>query len=129
MKASILALVLSTGFLLLSIRAMRRGVLRDQSAVLWLGVSVIMVIVSATLPLHLLDRVAGWVGIVYGSDLILLLAVLFLVVLVFHLSLSLTRLHQKHTSLVQAFGIMSATRAADEQEAPEGSSPRASEEI
>jgi hypothetical protein len=120
MKAFVLSLVVSSGFLLLSVRAVRRRVLREQAALLWLGVSLAMVFVSATLPLHLLDRMAALVGIAYAPDLVLLLAVLFLVVLVFHLSLSLARLHEKHTTLVQEFGILTATPPADEPKAPVG---------
>jgi hypothetical protein len=120
MKAFILSMVVSTGFLLLSLRAVRRRVLREQSALLWLGVSLVMVFVSATLPLHLLDRMAALVGIAYAPDLILLLAVLFLVVLVFHLSLSLARLHEKHTTLVQEFGVLTATAPAEDRQRPLG---------
>ena len=127
MKAFILALVVSTGFLVLSIRAMRRGELREHAAVLWLAVSLVMVFVSATLPLHLLDRMARLVGIAYAPDLILLLAVLFLVALVFQLSLSLARLNEKHTALVQEFGILNATRAPEDQRPQPDPTPRASD--
>jgi hypothetical protein len=44
-------------------------------------------------------------------------AVLFLVMLVFHLSLSLARLHEKHTALVQEFGLLTATPAKDDPDA------------
>ena len=46
-----------------------------------------LVFLSATLPLHILDHVAHFVGIAYPPDLILLIGVLFLVALVFQLSL------------------------------------------
>jgi hypothetical protein len=107
-KAIILSLVLSVGFLVVSVVAMRRQQLREQAALLWLLVSLVMVFVSATLPIHLLDRVSHLVGIAYAPDLVLLLAVLFLMVLVFHLSLSLARLSAKQTALVQEIGLMTA---------------------
>jgi hypothetical protein len=99
-------MVLSVGFLAVSVVAMRRQQLREQAALLWLLVSFVMVFVSATLPIHLLDRVSHLVGIAYPPDLVLLLAVLFLMVLVFHLSLSLARLSAKQTALVQEIGLM-----------------------
>ena len=108
MKAIVLSLVLSVGFLVVSVVAMRRQHLREQAALLWLLVSLVMVLVSATLPTHLLDRVSHLVGIAYAPDLVLLLAVLFLMVLVFHLSLSLARLSAKQTALVQEIGLMTA---------------------
>jgi hypothetical protein len=108
MRAFALSMILSLGFLALSVVAMRRQRLREQAALLWLSVSLVMVFVSATLPLHLLDRVAHLVGIAYPPDLVLLLAVLFLIVLVFHLSLSLDRLSTRQTALVQEIGLLTA---------------------
>jgi hypothetical protein len=124
-KAIVLSLVLSVGFLVVSVVAMRRQQLREQAALLWLLVSLVMVLVSATLPIHLLDRVSHLVGIAYAPDLVLLLAVLFLMVLVFHLSLSLARLSAKQIALVQEIGLMTAmtpnalgTEAHEPTEAP-----------
>ncbi len=108
MRAFALSMVLSVGFLFVSVIAMRRQRLREQAALLWLFVSFVMVFVSATLPIHLLDRVAHLVGIAYPPDLVLLLAVLFLMVLAFHLSLSLARLSAKQIALVQEIGLMTA---------------------
>jgi hypothetical protein len=108
MRAFALSMILSLGFLALSVVAMRRQRLREQAALLWLLVSLVMVFVSATLPIHLLDRVSHLVGIAYPPDLVLLLAVLFLIVLVFHLSLTLDRLSTKQTALVQEIGLLTA---------------------
>jgi hypothetical protein len=113
MKAIVLSMVLSVGFLTVSVVAMRRQQLREQAALLWLLVSFVMVFVSATLPIHLLDRVSHLVGIAYPPDLVLLLAVLFLMVLVFHLSLSLARLSAKQTALVQEIGLMTTMTPTD----------------
>ncbi len=112
MRAIVLSLVLSIGFLVVSVIAMRRQRLREQAALLWLLVSLVMVFVSATLPIHLLDRVSHLVGIAYAPDLVLLLAVLFLMVLVFHLTLSLARLSAKQIALVQEIGLMTAMTPA-----------------
>jgi len=124
-KAFVLSMVLSVGFLVVSVVAMRRQRLREQAALLWLLVSLVMVFVSATLPTHILDRVSHAVGIAYPPDLILLLAVLFLMVLVFHLSLSLARLSAKQIALVQEIGLMTTmtpealgARADDDTETP-----------
>jgi hypothetical protein len=111
-RAIVLSLVLSIGFLVVSVIAMRRQRLREQAALLWLLVSLVMVFVSATLPIHLLDRVSHLVGIAYAPDLVLLLAVLFLMVLVFHLTLSLARLSAKQIALVQEIGLMTAMTPA-----------------
>jgi hypothetical protein len=113
MRPLVLSLIVSVGFLVVSTRAIRRKHLREQAAILWIAVSIVMVFLSATLPLHLLNSFARLVGIAYPPDLILLLAVLFLVVLVFHQSLALARLNERHTSLVQEIGILSAVHPAE----------------
>lgn len=118
MRAFVLSMVLSVGFLLVSGNAMRRKRLREQAAVLWLTVSLVMVFLSATLPLHLLDRVAHLVGIAYPPDLLLLLAVLFLLVLVFHLSVRLDQVKSQQTVIAQEFGIHTATPAGTPPAAP-----------
>jgi len=105
-KAFILAMAISVGFLIMLITAVRRRRLRDQAAVLWLAASVVMVLCSLALPFSLLDRVAHAVGIAYGSDLLLLLAVIFLVVLVFNLSVNLAAMKETQTVLVQEIALM-----------------------
>ena len=108
MKSFILAMVISLGFLTLSVVAIRRKRLRDQAAVLWIVVSLIMVLCSLALPVHLLDRVSHGIGIAYGSDLLLLLAVIFLVVLVFNLSVNLAAVKTSQTRLVQEVALLRA---------------------
>ena len=105
-KAFILAMVISLGFLILLVTAIRRRRLRDQVAVLWLAVSIVMVFCSVALPFSLLDRIAHAVGVAYGSDLLLLLAVIFLVVLVFNLSVNLASMKETQTVLVQQIALM-----------------------
>lgn len=107
-KAFVLSMALSAAFLVVSIFAMRRQRLREHTALLWLLVSVVMVFVSVSLPTGLLTRVSDLVGIAYSPAFVLLLAVLFLLVLVFQLSLSVDRLSAKQTALVQEIGLLTA---------------------
>jgi hypothetical protein len=108
MKSFIVAMVISLGFLTLSVVAIRRKRLRDQTAVLWIAVSLFMVLCSLALPFHLLDRVSHGIGIAYGSDLLLVLAVTFLVVLVFNLSVNLAAVKANQTRLVQEVALLRA---------------------
>lgn len=108
MTATIFALVLSLCFLAFVVWSIRHHRLGEQTALLWLAVSVFMLLVSATLPLHPLGHAARLVGIAYPPDLLLLLAVLFLAVLVFHFSVRLARLAERETALGQAIGLLTA---------------------
>ena len=106
MRLFVLAMIISLSFLAFSIVAIRRHRLRDQAAVLWLLVSLVMVCCSLALPLGLLNRIARVVGIKYASNLLLVLAVIFLVVLVFHLSVRLAAVKNTQTRLVQEIAIL-----------------------
>lgn len=108
MKTFALSMTLSIVFLLVSIRAMRRQRLREQTALLWLGVSFTIVFLSVTLPFHLLDHVSTLLGISYGPALIFLFAVLFLTILVFHLSLALDRIRTNQIAMVQELALLTA---------------------
>jgi hypothetical protein len=118
MKSFVVAFVISLGFLTLTVVAIRRKRLRDQAAVLWLGVSLFMVVCSIGLPFHLLDRVAHGLGIAYGSDLLLLLAVIFLIILVFFLSVNLAAVKSNQTRLVQELALLRSSQADSEPPHP-----------
>jgi hypothetical protein len=108
MKSFVVAIVISLGFFALSLVAIRRKWLRDQAAVLWLAVSLFMVFCSFLLPMHFLDRTAHAIGIAYGSDLLFLIAVIFLVVLVFSLSVNLAAVKANQIRLVQEMALLRA---------------------
>ncbi len=119
MRFTILSLVVSIGFLTMTVRAIRRRDLGEQAAMLWLSVSILMVVLSATLPTHLLDHAAHLVGVAYPPELLLLLAALFLVVLVFHLSLVQAKLQASVTRLTQELSLLAAgspDESAEERE-------------
>lgn len=117
MKGFFFAFGISVLFLGITLRALRRRVLREHMAVLWLSLSAFLVLLSLTLPFNILDDVAHAVGVKYGSDLLFVLALLFLIVLVFQLSLSLARLSAKFTRMVQDVAIAEAIA----RRPPEGS--------
>jgi hypothetical protein len=106
MKAFPLAMCISLGFLGLIINAIRRRALRDEMTVLWIAVGIAILVLSLTLPAHVLDHVAHALGVAYGSDLVLVAAVVFLVILVFQLSISVGRLWHRTTRLTQDLALL-----------------------
>jgi hypothetical protein len=129
MRLTVLSLIVSVGFLALSLRAIRQHRLSEHTGMLWLGVSLIMVFLSATLPFHLLDKAAKFVGVAYPPDLILLIAVLFLFAFTFQLSMGQARLNEKNTKLAQEVGILTTTppRPPDAPAVPGEEGPDTSE--
>ena len=114
MKGFGLSISLSLIFLIVSVVAMRRHHLRERTALLWLFVSVVMVGLSLVLPTRLLDHFSPILGIAYPPALILLLAVFFLMGLVFYLSLSFDRLAARQTMLIQELGLLMAKEPTEE---------------
>ena len=53
MKSFILAMIISLGFLTISVAAIRRRKLRDQAAVMWIVVSLVLVLLSLALPFEI----------------------------------------------------------------------------
>jgi len=106
MKAFPLAMVISLGFLGLIVNAIRRRALRDEMTVLWIAVAIAILVLSLTLPAHVLDHVAHALGVAYGSDLVFVAAVVFLVILVFQLSISVGRLWLRTTRLTQDLALL-----------------------
>jgi hypothetical protein len=106
MRTFIVAMIISVGFLAATVLAIRNRRLRDQAALMWLGVAMLLVVCSILLPLGVLDHVAHAVGIVYASDLLLSVAVVFLVVLVFHQSVQLAATKDRQTALTQEIALM-----------------------
>src|SRR3974390_1566644 len=106
MRTFSVAMVISVGFLAATVLAIRSRRLRDQAALLWLGVAVLLVVASVLPPLGLAHHISPPVGIVYASDLLLSLAVVFLVVLVFHQSVQLAETKDRQTALTQEIALM-----------------------
>ena len=106
MRTFTVAMIISVGFLAATVLAIRNRRLRDQAALLWLGVAALLVVCSILLPLGVLDHIAHAVGIVYASDLLLSVAVVFLVVLVFHQSVQLAATKDRQTALTQEIALM-----------------------
>lgn len=118
MRTFLLSFSISVIFLAGTILAMRSQRLREQTALLWLGVSAVIVFLSISLPTHLLDRLSLMVGISYGPTLIFLLAVLFLTVLVFHLSIRLDRMRAHQVTLIQELALMRTAAPSSPGEEP-----------
>lgn len=106
MRTFAVFMCISVAFLFLTLSAVRRRVLREQMSVLWILVSLGMIALSFTLPFHLLRPVAHALGIAYTSDLVFLMAVLFLVGLVFQLSITVAGLSAKLVRLTQEVALI-----------------------
>ncbi len=100
-RAVVFAVIISLSFLVFVVSSIRHRKLHEGFAVMWIAVSVFMLLASATLPFHVLAHLASVLGIAYPPDLLLLLAVVFLLMLVLKLSSTVSLLSARVTTLAQ----------------------------
>jgi hypothetical protein len=84
----------------------RRGRLKERFALLWLAIGAGMVGLVALRPL--LDRLAEALGIASGTTLLFLFAILFLLGLLLHLSVTYSSLEEKVRTLTEEVALQRA---------------------
>lgn len=84
----------------------RRNMLKEQYALLWLFSSVTLLLLS--IWRNLLDRVAQVAGIAYPPSLLFLAAFLFLLLIVLHFSVVISKLSEKNKKLAQEIALLKA---------------------
>ncbi|MCE2488944.1 MAG: DUF2304 domain-containing protein [Anaerolineae bacterium] len=94
----------SLGALLLVLELVRRRHLREEYALLWLATGVVLLLLSLSRPL--LDFLAGLTGIFYPPSALFLVALLFVLTILLHFSVILTRLTQQNRELAQQLALL-----------------------
>ncbi|MHB1685255.1 MAG: DUF2304 domain-containing protein [Bacilli bacterium] len=112
MNIYILGIVFSLVFLFAVIDLMRRRVLMEQYSLLWLGMGVVILLLSI-FP-QWLNAFAVAVGIYYAPSLLFLIGFLFMLGTMLHLTVVLSRLTKRTVLLVQEIAILKA-ELEDEQ--------------
>ena len=94
----------SLGALLLVLELVRRRHLREEYALLWLATGVVLLLLSLSRPL--LDSLAALTGIFYPPSALFLVALLFVLTILLHFSVILTRLSQQNRELAQQLALL-----------------------
>ncbi len=94
----------SLGALLLVLELVRRRHLREEYALLWLATGVVLLLLSLSRPL--LDTLASLTGIFYPPSALFLVALLFVLTILLHFSVILTRLSQQNRELAQQLALL-----------------------
>ena len=82
----------------------RRSMLKEQYALLWLFSSVVLLLLS--IWRGLLDKVAQMAGIAYPPSLLFLMAFIFLLLIVLHFSVVISSLSEKNKKLAQEIALL-----------------------
>ena len=83
---------------------LRRHQLREKYAVLWLAAGA-AVLILGVFP-GIIDRLAGWLGVADPPNLLFFGALLFLLVIVVHLSWEVSRLEEETRTLAEEVGLL-----------------------
>ncbi len=106
MKGDILAGIISIVLLVVTIRAIRKKQLMETHAVLWLGVSVVTVLLSVLLPFGAFTPLAHFFGIAYPPDMVLVFGLFFFALFTFHLSVTMSRQAARQRVLAQELALV-----------------------
>jgi hypothetical protein len=98
-KLQILAIVASSGLVLIVFELLRRRRLVERYALLWLFSS--LVLLGLSVWTGLLEVISNAVGIVYPPNALFMIAFAFVLVLLLHFSLAISRLTGETTVLAQ----------------------------
>ena len=100
----IIAVIFSVSLLIGIVDLIRRGMLKEQYALLWLASAVILLILSVWRGL--LDKIALAMGIAYPPSFLFLVAFLFLLLIVLHFSVIISDFSEKNKRLTQEVAIL-----------------------
>lgn len=92
----------------------KRRKLREQYALLWVGVCAVMLVLASWRSL--LESVAELLGIYYAPSALFLLGMVFSLGLLLHFSVVLTRLHRDNRRLATRLAELGATRPESNRE-------------
>jgi hypothetical protein len=95
----IIAVITTLVFFVLVIDFIRRGLLKEKYAVLWLGFIVAIAILA--IWKQLLDTIAMWLGVGYPPSLLFLVAFIFILLILLHYSVVISILTERNKVLAQ----------------------------
>ena len=114
-RVTVISIGASAALLLYILEMVRRRKLREEYSILWLAGSVVILVLS--LKQDWLIRLAHAVGIVYPPSFLFLVGILFILLILIHFSIAISKLHQMNKKMAQEIALMKgdAHRRKDEQ--------------
>ena len=103
-KMQIISLVFSVFILYIIFEMVRKKKIKEEYSILWFGIGFIFLLISA-FP-GVIDKLGNLFGIAYAPTLILLLLIAFILVVLIHFSVVLSKLSEKNKDLIQEVGLL-----------------------
>jgi len=103
-KARLFVILVSMTLLFLVINSVRRKNLREEYAFLWLVTGVLLVLVP--IFSDYVDRLAHFIGIHYEPALVFVIAIICLLLMLFHFSIVISKLTEQNKVLTQDLALL-----------------------
>jgi hypothetical protein len=103
-RVTILAIGASAALLLYILEMVRRRQLREEYSILWLFGSVVILILSV--KKDWLEWASQAAGIFYPPSFLFLVGILFVVLILIHFSIAISRLHQMNKKMAQEIALL-----------------------
>lgn len=104
LKGRIIVAIIAFFLFFIVLNLIRKRKMKIEYSLLWLGVSLIILIMSIWQGLG--DRIAFSIGIDYPPALFFLVAIVFVLLILLHFSLEMTRLKDQLKTLVQELSLL-----------------------
>ena len=103
-RTMVVGVVGSVAVLVFVLELVRQRRLREEYSLLWLATGIVVLVLSLSRPL--LDVLASAVGIFYPPSALFLVALLFVLAILMHFSMVITRLTQENKEVAQQIALL-----------------------
>jgi len=106
-RIAVLSICASLAFLLCIVEMVRRRKLQEEYSILWLSGSMVVLVLSVKQAW--LNRIAAAVGIAYPPSLLFLVGILFIVMILIHFSITISKLKQVNKQIAQEIALLKSS--------------------
>jgi hypothetical protein len=103
-RVTVLSILASASLLLYILEMVRRRSLREEYSILWLSGSLIILVLS--LKQDWLILLSKAVGIAYPPSFLFLVGILFILLILIHFSIAISKLHQMNKKMAQEIALL-----------------------
>lgn len=113
-RVAILAMCASIALLAYILEMVRRRKLQEEYSILWLAGSTVILVLS--LKRAWLEGISRFAGIAYPPSFLFLVGILFILLILIHFSITISRLHEMNKKIAQELALLKADLATQRKE-------------
>jgi len=113
-RVTLVSICASAALFLYIVELVRRRSLREEYSILWLSGSLVILVLSV--KQEWLNRISQAVGIAYPPSFLFLVGIFFILLILIHFSIAISKLHQANKKMAQEIALMKSTRPPGDSE-------------